>query len=103
MEADQGKAGVFYRACMDTATIDSLGAKPLKPYLDAIDGINSQDDLVSVIAMLQEINVPAYFDWQVMADPRDPTRYVLALLEAGLTLPEAKMYTSTSGEFSKMN
>jgi putative endopeptidase len=102
VEADQGKAGVFYRACMDTATIDSLGAKPLKPYLDAIDGINSQDDLVSVIAMLQEINVPAYFDWQVMADPRDPTRYVLALLDAGLTLPEAKMYTSTSGEFSKM-
>jgi len=27
---------------MDTATIDKLGAKPLKPYLDAIDAIKTQ-------------------------------------------------------------
>ncbi|KAJ1492675.1 hypothetical protein T484DRAFT_1930886 [Baffinella frigidus] len=102
VEADKGKVGEFYRACMDTATIDKLGAKPLKPYLDAIDAIKTQDDLVGVIGMFQEVNVPVYFDWQVMADPKDPTRYVVALLDAGLTLPEAKMYTATSNEFSKM-
>ena len=25
----------------------------------------TQDDLVAVIAMMQEVNVPVYFDWQV--------------------------------------
>jgi putative endopeptidase len=50
--------------------------------------------------MLQKINVAVYFDWQVMADPTEPTRYVFAVLDAGLTLPEPKMYTDDSPEFS---
>jgi hypothetical protein len=89
---DKGKAGIFYRACMDTETIDKLGAAPLQPYLEAIDNIKTHDDLIDVIAMLQRINVAVYFDWQVMADPTKPTRYVFAVLDAGLTLPDPKMY-----------
>ena len=42
VEKDSGKVGEFYRACMDTETIDKLGAKPLRPYLDAIDAIKTQ-------------------------------------------------------------
>jgi len=97
---DKGKAGVFYRSCMDTATIEKQGAKPLQPYLEAIDNIKTHEDLIRVIAMLQKINVAVYFDWQVMADPTEPTRYVFAVLDAGLTLPEPKMYTDDSPEFS---
>jgi len=36
---DKGKAGIFYRSCMDTATIEKLGVTPLQPYLEAIDAI----------------------------------------------------------------
>jgi len=50
---------------MDTATIESQGASPLQPYLEAIDDIKTHDDLIRVIAMLQKINVAVYFDWQV--------------------------------------
>jgi len=32
---------------------------------------DTQDDLVAVIAMMQEVNVPVYFDWQVL--PPIPT------------------------------
>jgi len=96
VEKDAGMAGTFYRACMDTATVESLGGKPLKPYLDAIDAITDHKSLVGVIAMLQAINVPVYFDWQIMADPKQPSRYVLGLLDGGLTLPDAKMYTATT-------
>jgi len=102
VEKDTGKAGTFYRACMDTKTIESLGARPLKPYLDVIDGINTHDDLIATIAMLQKISVAVYFDWQVMADPTDPTRYVFAILDSGLTLPDAKMYTDPSPEYEKI-
>ena len=37
-----------------------------------------------------------------MADPNDPNRYVFALLDAGLTLPEPRMYSDPSPEFSAM-
>jgi predicted metalloendopeptidase len=33
VSTDTGKAGIFYRSCMDTASINKLGATPLKPYL----------------------------------------------------------------------
>jgi len=94
VEKDSGKAGVFYRACMDTGTVESLGMEPLQPYLQAIDAIHDHDSLIEVIAMLQKINIPVYFDWQVMADPKNPNRYVLGLLDGGLTLPNPSMYSS---------
>jgi hypothetical protein len=34
---------------------------------EAIDAIKTHEDLIKVIAMLQKINVAAYWDWQVMA------------------------------------
>jgi predicted metalloendopeptidase len=36
VSTDTGKAGIFYRSCMDTASINKLGATPLKPYLGKI-------------------------------------------------------------------
>jgi len=82
VEKDAGMAGVFYRACMDTPTIERLGGEPLRPYLAAIDAIHDHDSLISVIASLQKINVPVYFDWQVMSDPREPSRYARPNLDA---------------------
>ncbi len=40
------KIGTFYMACMDTATIDRQGEKPLKPALDAIAPVKTTDDVV---------------------------------------------------------
>jgi len=34
---------------------------------EAIDAIKTHEDLIKVIAMLQKINVAAYWDWQVVA------------------------------------
>ena len=34
---------------------------------EAIDAIKTHEDLIKVIAMLQKINVAAYWDWQVNA------------------------------------
>ena len=34
---------------------------------EAIDAIKTHEDLIKVIAMLQKINVAAYWDWQVIA------------------------------------
>mmetsp|Transcript_38149 Transcript_38149/g.90131 ORF Transcript_38149/g.90131 Transcript_38149/m.90131 type:complete len:744 (+) Transcript_38149:96-2327(+) len=102
VENDDGKAGTFYRACMDTATIERLGAQPLKVWLDKIDRIKDHAGLIQVVAELQLISIAAYFDWQVMADPTDPSRYVFALLDAGLTLPEAKMYTDDSPDMTRI-
>ena len=37
---------------------------------EAIDAIKTHEDLIKVIAMLQKINVAAYWDWQVMEEKK---------------------------------
>ena len=47
---DPGDAGALYRACLDTAAIDSAGAAPLRPYLRAVTGLQGKDALVEAVA-----------------------------------------------------
>ena len=42
--------GDFYAACMDTATIDKLGVKPIQPWLDKVNGISDRDCVQKMIA-----------------------------------------------------
>ena len=42
------KIGVFYAACMDTATIDKVGYAPIKSGLAAIAATKSTDDVVKL-------------------------------------------------------
>lgn len=55
---------------MDTARINQLGSAPLQPYIHAIEGIESHDDVIHVAAKLHTVNIPVFFDWEVRAMSR---------------------------------
>ena len=40
------KIGTFYVACMDTAALETVGFKPIKPALDAVAAAKTTDDIV---------------------------------------------------------
>ncbi|KAJ1493248.1 hypothetical protein T484DRAFT_1769074, partial [Baffinella frigidus] len=46
LAADTGPGGTFYRSCMDTKTIQTLGAKPLMPWFDAVELIRDHATLM---------------------------------------------------------
>src|SRR5436190_16473495 len=48
------KIGNYYLACMDTASLDKLGARPIKPALDAIAAAKTTD------AVVRAMSNPAY-------------------------------------------
>jgi len=48
--ANQQKIGDYFAACMDEGAVEKLGARPLKPYLDAIAAIRTKRDLAHVLA-----------------------------------------------------
>ena len=52
---------------IDAIIFFSLSFFPFLCVSEAIDAIKTHEDLIKVIAMLQKINVAAYWDWQVMA------------------------------------
>lgn len=94
LEADKGKAGMFYRSCTNDEAIIAAGILPLQPFLQNITYINEESSLMEMAGVLHSLNVPVrcmrvsfvltsaqvFFDWEIMADPFQPTRSVLRII-----------------------
>jgi endothelin-converting enzyme/putative endopeptidase len=83
--------GDYYGSYMDEATIDKLGAAPLKPYLDRIAAAKTRAQLVSLFF------APGYaspIGVGISPDPKSPTRYAVLATQARLGLPSREYYLS---------
>ncbi len=48
--ANQQKIGDYFAACMNESAVEKLGAAPIKPYLEQINGLASKKQLSAVLA-----------------------------------------------------
>lgn len=71
LEKDSGPAGKFYQSCMDTATVQKLGAKPLKTWLASVEKIKDHASLLKGLADFAIADMTAFFGWWVDADSED--------------------------------
>src|SRR6185503_10713818 len=100
--SEQWKVGTYYTACMDTATIDAVGIKPIEPTLEKINAINSSADLVR---SFHELRGGAGggrggggltpFGVRPSADPKNSTETIVSAGPGGLGLPEREYYFRT--------
>src|SRR6516225_11685519 len=49
--------GDFYAACMDMATINKLGIKPLQPSLADVDAIKDRQALIKMIGRMERVGI----------------------------------------------
>lgn len=90
------QVGDFYAAWMDEGRIETLGAAPLEPYLAEIAAIETKTDLMKAFASL---HLAAPFALSILPDPADTTRYVAAIDQAGLGLPDRDYYLEDDARF----
>jgi endothelin-converting enzyme/putative endopeptidase len=92
----QQKIGDYFAACMDTATIDKLGAAPVRPTLDAIDAITDRKALIAYLGPLNR-HVPGtfFFDAGSTQDPGDSSSVIAEISAGGLGLPDRDYYLKT--------
>lgn len=93
------KVGDFYFSGMDEASIDKLGALPLKPDFDRIEAINNLDDLQKVITDLQMMGVDAIFDFGSMQDFKNSKVMIGAAYQGGIGLPDRDYYLKDDKKF----
>src|SRR5579862_7039520 len=74
--ANEQKIGDEYASCMDTATINKLGMKPLEPELDRVAALKSTRDLAAEVAHLHEIGVNAFFEMGSNQDYADASQVI---------------------------
>lgn len=91
------KVGDFYASWMNTGRLDELGAAPLDPQLAEIAAIASKADLIRAFAS-QHLAGP--FELGILPDPADTTRYVAAVSQSGLGMPDRDYYLDESERFA---
>ena len=93
--SEEQKLGDFYSTCMDEASIEIAGAKPLAPELSRIESIGNLADLESEVAHLQLRGVNALFAFGSQQDRKNSTEVIAGAFQGGLGLPDRDYYTKT--------
>jgi putative endopeptidase len=91
-----GKAGAFYKAFMDEARIDALGALPIAPELAAIRDAKDRAELAGLMGQTNSDFYGAIFNLGSDVDLKDVTRYAVYVGQGGLGLPDRDYYLKPS-------
>jgi len=93
------KATDLYAAYMDTATIDKKGFAPAKPFLDAINAAKNTNDIAKLMGR-PDLPCKAPVGMSVTLDQKNPDKYVVAVTQGGLGLPEREYYLKKDKQFT---
>ncbi len=89
-DTDALRVADAYKAFMDEARVERLGAQPLAPELDAIRAERSREDIAAVMGRIGFQR--GIFDLSIDADAKDPLRYSVNIDVGGLGLPDRDYY-----------
>ena len=97
------RVGDYYASAMDSAAIEKLGYKPIKPYLDAITALSSKTQVLKYANTLraQSITSPLY-RIGVGQDAKDVTKYIVGIGQGGTTLPDRDYYLKNDTRSQKI-
>ena len=93
---DEAKIGAFYRSFMDEDRVEARDARPMRKELAAIRRARSRDRIAGLMGRAQLGFGSSFFRPDVDVDAKAPTRYVAALGQAGLGLPDRDYYLQPS-------
>jgi endothelin-converting enzyme/putative endopeptidase len=89
---DRRRVGDFYSSCMDTASIDAAGTKPVQPLLSRIAVIKTRQDLVGTLVSLELQDGLAPTRVTNVSDPENADQVIAGIAVGGLSLPDRDYY-----------
>jgi putative endopeptidase len=90
------KIGAFYRAFMDEARVNALGASPLAHDLGLVKAAPDRTALASLMGRENDGFFASLVDVSIGSDPKNPDRYAVSLDQSGLGLPDRDYYLQPS-------
>jgi len=91
-----GKVGGFYKAFMDEARVNMLGAEPIAEQLNAIRGASGREDIAELMGRNNSDFYATIFAIGTDVDLKDVSRYALYATQGGLGLPDRDYYLEPS-------
>ncbi|MFT4694006.1 MAG: putative endopeptidase [Francisella sp.] len=99
---DKQKVYDLYQSYMDKSTIDNLGLKPLKSYLNQINDIGSKKQLVDYFAKLNKIGSTTPLSLVVDIDAKNSSQMIVGVGQGTLGLPNRDYYLDQTEKFVKI-
>ncbi len=99
--SDGQRIGDYYKTFMDEAAIEAMGTAPIKARLDAIAKIKDVNGVVLAFAASSRRLGTSPFRTTVVQDEREPEKYIVAIAQGGLGLPDRDMYDAKAKQFEK--
>ncbi len=97
------RVGDYYASAMDSAAIEKLGYKPIKPYLDAITALSSKVQVLKYANTLRAQSVSSpFYRIGVGQDAKDVTKYIISIGQGGTTLPDRDYYLKNDARSQKI-
>lgn len=90
--SEEAKIAQLYASFMDEQKVEALGAEPLRPLLEAVEGITDGASLASYLGDAARRGLLSLVHFGEETDPGDPSRYVLFIAQSGLGLPDEEYY-----------
>ena len=87
-----GKAGAMYKAYMDEAQAERLGAAPMRPELAQITALKTPRDFAELQGRAQTTMQGSLFSLSIQPDAKDPSVYAIYLGQSGLGMPDRDYY-----------
>lgn len=88
----------FYHSGLDMRTRNTLGTKPLAPWLARIQKIKDVPSLVETIAHFEKIGGGGPWGATIDQDMRNSEKYILHLYQSGLGMPDRDYYLKSDAE-----
>src|SRR6185369_1323298 len=95
------KAGDFYRAYLDTDTIERNGLTPAQPGLKAIAAARSHEQLATLIGR-PDLTLNSPLGVGITLDQKNPDRYIVFVTQSGLSLPDRDYYLKDDPVFANL-
>jgi putative endopeptidase len=99
LTSDEARLVSVHNAFLDTGAIDAAGLAPAQPYINAIAGASSMEELAMLWA---KPGYPSVIGGSVGVDAKQPTRYVASVSFGGLGLPDRDYYLDDSEKGRKI-
>ncbi len=96
------KIGDFYASGMDVESINKNGHAPIKPFLNKINAIEQQSQLVDVIAYLQRHQMNPLFHFYSTPDQKNSTHTIAGIYQSGLGMPDRDYYLENNEDSKKL-
>ena len=88
-----GKIANLYNIYMDTTARNNQGLAFVKPYLERIEALSSNSEIIPLVAQLDYDGlVDGYFGFGIGADSKDSKNNIVSVGQGGLTLGEKEYY-----------